>query len=178
MTKRTWMIALAAVLLLGGCAAPKDTPELRLARATELTKLEVEGGAFDNALNRGANIALAASIKTLEEELGRPATDAERDRLHGILREALGEFLTPDTWINVASKVYANNLTVAELDDLTAFYKTSAGRKLMGLQTNLAAEMGQETEALFAVHRDDFVKRVDEAVVKAFPDVARERVQR
>lgn len=178
MTTRTGMIVLAALLVLGGCAAPKDTPELREGLAREIAGLDVLGGAYENARTRATNITYAASISALEEEMGRPATEAEKEQLRGILSAALGAFITPEAWISLASSVYAKHLTAPELRKLAAFYKTPAGSRLLALQGTFAAEMGEAAEALFAENRDSFVKRVDEAVVKAFPDVAAQRVLR
>jgi len=177
MIKRMGLIVLAAGLLLVGCAAKKDTPELRLAKAVELAQLDIKGGAFENALSRATTLAFTASVGALEDEMERPATDDEKERLRGILRQALSEFITPEAWIKVASTVYAKHLTAAELGEVEAFYSSPAGAKVVSLQGTFGAEMGEAAEALFAENRDRFVKRVDEAVVKAFPDIAGQRIK-
>jgi len=170
--KRIGMIAIVAVLTLAGCASQKDTPELRLARATEVATIEFEHGVFDNAVDRAANIALSASIVTLGEELKRPTTEADKDRLRGILRGALAEFMTKDAWMKVESETYARHLTAAELGDLAAFYRTSTGKKLLTVQSDLAIEMSEAADKIFAENRASFEKRVGEEVDKAFPELA------
>jgi len=165
-------IVMVALLALAGCAPEKDTPELRLKRAEEVAALEVEHGAFDSALDRGANIALSASIVTLGEQLGRPTTEADKELLRGILREALAEFMTKEAWMKVESAVYARHLTASELGDLAAFYRTASGSKLLTVQSDLATEVSDAAEKLFAENRESYVKRVGEAVDKAFPEIA------
>ena len=96
-------IVMVTVLALAGCAPEKDTPELRLKRAEEVVALEVEHGAFDSALDRGANIALGDSLVALEQQLGRPTTDADKEQLRGILRGALAEFMTKEAWTTESS---------------------------------------------------------------------------
>ena len=172
--RRIVTIVMVAVLALAGCATQKDTPELRLELAEEIAAFEVEHGAFDSALDRGANIALSASLVTLGEQLKRPTTEADKERLHGIIREALAEFMTKEAWMKVESAVYARHLTLAELGDLMAFYKTASGGKLITVQSALTAEMSDEAEKIFAANRESFVKRVGEAVDKAFPEIAPE----
>ena len=167
-------IVMVPLLVLSGCAPKKDTPELRLKLAEEVAALEVEHGAFDSALDRGANIALSASIVTLGEQLGRPTTEADKERLHGILREALAEFMTKEAWIKVESAVYARHLTVSELGDLAAFYRTASGSKLLTVQSDLTTEISDAAEKIFAENRESYVKRVGEAVDKAFPEIAKE----
>ena len=170
-------IVMVTMVALAGCAPEKDTPELRLKRAEEVAALEVEHGAFDSALDRGANIALSASLVTLGEELKRPTTEADKERLRGILREALAEFMTKEAWIKVESAVYARHLTVSELDDLAAFYRSASGSKLLTVQSALTTEMSEEAEKIFAENRESFAKRVGEAVNKAFPEIAPEAIR-
>ena len=175
--RRIVTIAMVAVLALAGCATQKDTPELRLQLAKEIAAFEVEHGAFDSALDRGANIAVSASLVTLGEQLKRPTTEADKERLQGILREALAGFMTKEAWIKVESAVYARHLTVSELDDLAAFYRSASGSKLLTVQSALTTEMSEEAEKIFAENRESFAKRVGEAVNKAFPEIAPEAIR-
>jgi len=167
-------IGMITLLALTACAPVKDTPELRLKRAEEVAAIEVEHGAFDSALDRGANIALSASLVTLGEELKRPTTEADKERLRGILREALAEFMTKEAWMKVESAGYAHYLTAAELGDLAAFYRTASGSKLLNVQSALTTEISDAAEKIFAENRESFVKRVGEAVNKAFFETAPE----
>ena len=79
--------------------------------------------------------------------------------------------------MKVESAVYARHLTLAELGDLMAFYKTPSGSKLITVQSALTAEMSDEAEKIFAANGESFVKRVGEAVDKAFPEIAPEAIR-
>jgi len=164
-------IVMVTLLMFAACAPKADTPELRLARAEEVARLEMEHGAFDGALDRGANIALSESLVALGEQLGRPTTETDKERLQGILREALAEFMTKEAWMKVESGVYAAHLTASELGDLAAFYKTASGSKLLTVQSALMTEMSDAAGKLFAENRESFEKRVAEAVDKAYPEL-------
>lgn len=173
--RKTIVVAIFAALWLGGCTPAKDTPERRIEQAREAARLEVEQGLFDVSLDRAAGIALTASAGTLEQELGRPANDGDRERLRGILRKELSQFLTREAWIKVTSEVYARHLTSDELGDLVGFFKSRAGTKLLTIQPELSKEMGDAAEALFAENQAAFAERVDKAVTEAFPEIAAER---
>lgn len=169
---RMQMGVLAIGLVLGGCAAPvADTPEARLEQAREVAQIEVDGGALADALELGADIAWNASAYALEEELGRPVTDEERGQVRGIFRTALAAFLTPEAWVEASAAVYAAHLTVAELDDLARFYRTSTGSKLLSLQEELTSELGDAAEAIVAENEAAFAAGVDEALAEAFPEI-------
>jgi len=159
----------AAALLLGGCAQQADTPELRHEKARDVSQLEVDGGALGDALNLGADIAWAASADALERELGRSVTAEEQDRVRGIFRDALAEFLTPEAWVEASAAVYAEHLTAAELDDLAAFYRTPTGSKLLSLQEELTNQLGDAAEAIVVANEMAFAERVDEALAEAVP---------
>jgi hypothetical protein len=169
---RTQIGVLAAALVLGACAPPvEDTPEASLERAREVAQIEVDGGALADALNLGADIAWTASADAMAMELGRPVTLEEQDRVRGIFRDALAEFLTPEAWIEASAEVYARHLTPAELDDLIAFYRTSTGGKLLSIQADLTDELGDAAEAIVVENEMAFAERVDEALAEAFPEI-------
>jgi hypothetical protein len=169
--KHIQMTAAAVLLCLAACSQPADTPELRLERAREVAQLEVEGGALDDALNTGADIALAAAGAAFEAQLGRPATEDERKRLRGIFRDALAEFLTAEVWVEQSAAVYARLLTPAELAELAAFYRTSTGTRLLSIQAELTAELGDAAEAIVVENEQAFAERVDSTLATEFPEL-------
>ncbi|KPK09114.1 MAG: hypothetical protein AMS20_00985 [Gemmatimonas sp. SG8_28] len=163
---------LATVLVLCGCAAPvADTPEARLEQARDVAQLEVDGGALNDALNLGADIAWTASADALAMELGRPVTEQEEAQVRGIFRDALAEFLTPEAWVEASAAVYADQLTAAELDDLARFYRTATGTKLLSIQEQLTTRLGDAAEAIVVANEAAFAARVDEALAEAFPEI-------
>lgn len=173
--KRMIFIILAVGFVLSGCTSEVDTPELRLERAREVANLEITHGALDDALNLGADIAMAASADALDEELGRQATKDEQEQVHSIFRKALAEFITPEAWVEVSAKVYAQHLTPAELKDVTAFYNTSTGSKLLGLQAEITAKLGDAAEAIFIKNEKAFAEYVDKVLAETFPEIGQEK---
>lgn len=173
--KRMIFIILAVGFVISGCTSEVDTPEIRLARALEVAQLEITNGALDDALNLGADIALTASADALDRELGRAATSEELEQVRSIFRKALAEFITPEAWVEVSAKVYAQHLTAAELKDLTAFYTTPTGSKLLGLQAEITTELGDAAEAIFIKNELAFAERVDKALAETFPEIGQEK---
>ena len=170
------VMAVLAAALAAACAAPAppDTPEQRQEKALEVAGLEVEKGGLDEALDTGADFALAASLDTLAAQLGREPTDAEADRVRAILRGALAEVLTAERWQQAAASVYARHLTPAELEDIAAFYRSSTGTKLMGLQSEISSDLGDAAEAILGERGDEFARLVDTALADEFPELKQE----
>ena len=163
---------LVGAILLAACTQQvADTPEARLEKARDVAQIEVDGGALADALNLGADIAFAASADALEMELGRAATEEEQDRVRGVFRDALAQFLTPEAWVEASAAVYAEHLTAAELDDLARFYRTATGSKLLSIQEELTTQLGDAAEAIVVENEAAFAARVDEALVEAFPEI-------
>lgn len=173
--KRMGIFILSVGFLLSGCTSEVDTPEIRLERAREVAQLEIANGALDDALNLGADIALAASADALDQELGRPATEEEREQVRNIFRKALAKFITPETWLKVSAAVYAQHLTPTELKALAAFYRTSTGSKLLVLQAEITAELGDAAEAIFVKNEMAFAEHVDKALAETFPEIGQEQ---
>ncbi len=164
--------ATVALLAASACGQMADTPELRLEKAREVAQLEVQGGALDEALNLGADIAMAASLDALVAQLGREATTAEQTRVRDIFRDALAEFLTPATWVDASATVYARHLTPSELDDLANFYRTTTGSKILSLQEEMTTELGDAAEQIVVENELAFAESVDAALAEAFPELA------
>ena len=169
-------MAVLAAALAGACAAPAppDTPELRREKALEVARLEVQKGGLDEALDSGADFALAASLSTLAAQLGREPTDSEADRVRAILRSALAEVLTAERWQPAAAAVYARHLTPAELEDVAAFYRSPAGTRILGLQAELSRDLGDAAEEILGQNQDVFARLVDDSLASEFPELAAE----
>jgi len=164
--------AAIALLSVGACTQLADTPELRLEKARVVAQLEVANGALDDALNLGADIAMAASLDALVAELGRVVTAEEQSRVRSIFRQALAEFLTPATWEEASAAVYAQHLTPAELEDLARFYRSPAGTKILSLQEELTSELGDAAEQIVVENQMAFAESVDAALAEEFPELA------
>jgi hypothetical protein len=168
-------VVLAAVLA-GACGvpAPPDTPELRQEKAVDVARLEVEKGGLDEALDTGADFALATSLDTLAAQLGREPTDAEANRVRAILRSALAEVLTAERWQQASAAVYARHLAPAELEAIAAFYRSPTGTRLLGLQSEISNDLGDAAEEILGQGEDEFARLVDAALANEFPDLKQE----
>lgn len=167
-------VLVAALAAACSAPAPPDTPELRQEKALEVARLEIEKGGLDEALDSGADFALAASLDALATQLGREPSEAEADRVRAILRSALAEILTAETWQQASAAVYARHLTPAELEDIAAFYRSPTGTTLLGLQSRLSADLGDAAEEILGEGQNEFARLVDEALAGEFPELSAE----
>lgn len=163
-----------SLLLLGGCCSepdslpPSGTPE---EIATELADLAVELGVFETVLDRGADEALAASTDALTLEIGREPTEDELDRVRGILRGALGEFLTLDLWKETVVRAYAESYTAEDLQAMLDFYGSSAGRKTLELRDQVSVRVDDDIDRALEAHLEAFIERVDAALDAEFREI-------
>jgi len=172
-------VVFAGIVLMTGTACMQstplaDSPEARLEQARALTALEVQSGALDDMLDEGAALAREATADMLMLELEREPTEEQLAQLEAIMRESLAEFLTADLWQETVAGVYARHFTAAELQQAVAFYGSPMGRKILGLQSSLDAEVGDAVEAVLEVHSDEFTARVDKALEERFPELTEE----
>jgi hypothetical protein len=165
------VVVVGAALAVGCGGPPPDTPELRQEKALEVARLEVEKGGLDEALDSGADYALAASLDALAGELGREPTEDEAARVRAVLRSALAEVLTAERWQRAAAAVYAGHLTPAELEALAAFYRSPTGTRLLGLQSEISSDLGDAAEEILGQGEDEFARLVDEGLAEEFPEL-------
>ena len=66
------------------------------------------------------------------------------------------------------------HLTPAELEDIAAFYRSSTGTKLMGLQSEISSDLGDAAEAILGERGDEFARLVDTALADEFPELKQE----
>jgi hypothetical protein len=161
-------IVLLAVVL--ACAAPEtpDSPESRAESARALARLSLELGSLDQALDRGAEWAQAASNDALTLELGRELTDEEQARVREILHGVLAEYMTREVWEESVVRVYAEEFTAVELDAITAFYGSPIGRKLLEHEAALSDRVDDEMNVVFEGQVEEFVGRIDDALNAEF----------
>jgi hypothetical protein len=175
MTARCMLLALPLALTLGcvaeqGNTVASQTPE-EVAR--KLAALAVELGGYDRTLDRGAELAWGSSAEALALELGRELSEEGQKRVRDILRAALGEFLTTETWSDGVTRVYAKHFTAAELDAMVEFYESPVGRKVLQLEDTLIEEFDGELEVVLDGKLDELVARIDEALAEAFEELDR-----
>lgn len=170
-THGAWWVPLSLVLVVVGCAeAPaEDTTENRQRLAVRLGRLAAEKGAFDRALDDGADLATRAAAPALELDRGRNLTDDERALLRETLRSVITEFVSTEEWQAIVSQVYQEEFTAGELESILEFYDTPLGHKLIRKRGALTKRVEAGTDALFDSRLDAFIERADQAVAVAFP---------
>jgi len=119
----------------------------------------------------------AYSLETLKIELGRELSDEERATVRRIMRDALAEIITPESWTETVISVCAEHFTAAELHEINHFFQSPAGHKFLGLGGTLSQEINDRADAAFSASIDAFIARVDEELGTAFPELAVEEDQ-
>lgn len=160
-------VLVLSVLLAAGCASPDGGGPSRTAEeaAGELARLSVELGSLDDALDRAADWTWGATLDAVVLELGREPSEDEQSRGRAVLREVIGEFVTPDLWQESVARVYAEHFTAAELNEMVRFYGSPVGRKVLSLESDLTDEVDDLfDEALGGESLEAFIARVDEAL--------------
>jgi hypothetical protein len=163
------------LFLLAACAgAPQvaETPENRSAAAAALGQLEIDSGGLDKVLDDGAEAGLSYASEPLSENLGRELNSDESARVRAIIRSSLEEILTPERWLQVLTEVYAESFSAQELEEIRAFFETSAGAKVLQLDSRLAEQVEAAGDAVFEAHLDEFIALVDEKLVEEFGELA------
>jgi hypothetical protein len=156
-----------SILLAVGCASQDGAGPSRTAdeAAQELARLSIELGSRDGALDRAADWTWSASTDALTLELGREPTEDENVRGRAILREVIGEFLTPDLWKESIARVYAERFTATELNEMVRFYASPVGRKVLTLEDEITDEVDDAFgEALGEARLEELITRIDEAL--------------
>jgi hypothetical protein len=156
-----------SILLAASCAAQDGASPSRTAEeaAQELARLSVELGSLDSALDRAADWTWGASLDSIVLALGREPTEDEQVRGLAVLREVIGEFVTPELWEQSVTRVYGEQFTAAELNEMVRFYGSPVGRKVLSLENQLTDEVDDLIgEALAGDPLESFIARVDEAL--------------
>ncbi len=167
----SWWVLSLLMLVAAGCsqAPAEDTTENRERLAVRLARLAAEKGAFDRALDNGADLATRATAPALELDRGRNLTEDERGLLRETLRSVITEFVSTQEWQAIVSQVYQEEFTAGELESILEFYDTPLGHKLIRKRGALTKRVEADTDALFDSRLDAFIERADEAVAAAFP---------
>ena len=164
----SWMVLFISSMALPAVAGEGKTA---LDYALVAAELEVRSGALEMALDEGAETALFGSIDVLEHDLGRPLTTEETATVTGIFRKVLEDILTEEIWMETTAAVYARHLSVEELGDLVAFYRSESGRKVLSVQAELGRDLGEAADRLLGEGQERFADEVDSALAKALPEL-------
>jgi hypothetical protein len=84
---------------------------------------------------------LSDLIESVNPGRGKETADLLREKLFPAMRERLPEFT------DLAARIYAKHFTVADLEQLIAFYESPIGQKLVAEQPAMLAEMSAVAQA-------------------------------
>ena len=113
---------------------------------------------------------MRGSIDALEYDLGRQLSDEERTKVKSIFRSALANILTAEVWIDRTSMAYVRHLNLKNLTDLTDFYQTESGQKILAIQPALNRDLSEAAERLLNEKQAAFAEQVDAALEQMFPE--------
>ena len=131
------MVALAILAAVGpATAAEEEIDEATLSAAVELVEAADLDQMFDTVLPLFGQQIVQLILQVKPELKGKfePLVDE-------FLKTALTE--GRDEIMREMAKLYARRLTVAEMNDITTFYKTETGRKLVEILPGLQVEAAQ-----------------------------------
>lgn len=146
------------------------SPKAREQAALETQIANIRRGALvAQQIGRNARVQQAAKDNkvALEAMLAR-AGALQADALAPIFRQRA------EATREATIKAYASRFTIAELNAITAFYKSGPGAKLLGAQPGIAADVNRTVNARFAPNvqaaQETVAPQVAAEVKKMFPD--------
>jgi hypothetical protein len=151
-----------------GCTAVESQP-MSKPTAEEMARLSIDGGSLSRALDLGAAAALDSSVEALELKLGRGLSEGEAQQVREILRSALAEIVTPDSWEQALAETYRAHFTEDEIEQALEFYRSPVGRKVLEEDALMAQEIEDRVVASFEAQRDEFSAKVDAVLAEIFP---------
>lgn len=144
--------ALVLAVLVCGPASAQDDSHLQAAK--DFLAASYNDNILDIAAGQANEIVemIAKRLAITEEE--KPIFDRFRDRIEAVLKEEMSWEKVEPRMAELYSQYYSEN----ELEELTQFYLSPIGRKLVERQPELARESWKIAEGLF----EDFSPRLRE----------------
>ena len=138
--------AFAALLLLGShtpLRAADDDAAARRAAADELmTSLHMQG--FIESTTKRIVQSLDVTVDKLEKQpSAKPEQVADADKMREELHTMVTQQVNWDAMKGDLAQTYADDFTVAELKDISTFYRTPAGAKLADKQPELTEKVNK-----------------------------------
>lgn len=142
--------AAAIVLLFGSLAVPQVRAQApaRVSAAREL----LDAMQIGPTMFAGATSMIELQVKQ------NPELAPYRD----VMLEWVGKYLTADAAIPELAVIYANTFTESELQELTTFYRTPTGQKMVAHQPELTQQAAALGQKIALAHKADL-----EAMVRA-----------
>lgn len=178
--------AIAAVILLAA-NSPAGAQSATEAARTLVDTLSPKAAATAELDRQLAQMRSGSAVRTMlsanpriRAELAKnsPAIEAGLARMGAIQADAIGPILREmqESGRNARIAAFAENFTVEELREITAFYRTPAGAKLLARQGTMAADVARSNSEKFQARmrsaEQSIAPQLDQELRKLFPDMA------
>jgi len=129
------------------------TPE-HLKAAQELTETRTDELTYQNIITTGIK---SQSIKLPEDK---------RAAFEEVMRSFMSKYLTKDIYTKELAKLYAEEFDTEELQQLTAFFNTTAGKKYSAKQPELFLKSQRVGQQIALAHQEELKTMLHEALNK------------
>jgi len=167
------LLAAAPLMLVSATAvqAQAASPEA-IAAATVLVDLQTPPGAAKAALdNQLREMRQGAAIRAMmssnpafraEAAKNQPAFNSAMARMGAIQADAVGPIMVDMQKASrtIAIDTFARNFSAAELQQITAFYKSPTGAKLLARQGQMSQDIAKQVQARFGPRMEAAQKAV------------------
>ncbi|MBI4637625.1 MAG: DUF2059 domain-containing protein [Candidatus Rokubacteria bacterium] len=134
----------------------------------ELLRLFLGPGFFDVLVDQMTRVAVPAVKIAIENDLKRPLTSAEDQKLLNALRRSFVAVFPRSIWEDEFVTLYAKHFSEGEIGELLQFYRTPVGAKAARLTALMAGEGAQIGERLAKAKQLEFAHRFREEVTREF----------
>jgi hypothetical protein len=162
------MVLMFQTVLAEKAAGGAGDPNQAQARESELARIVMPQGLWDDLMNHGTNAMIAIGKEILESQLKRGLSSAELEKLKSASRRTVTEILPKKLVEHAAVSIYVKHFSTAELDAIIAFYNTPLGKKLQELMPELAREGDQLGQETFVSHEKELMDRFQQEISKEF----------
>lgn len=166
------LLAAAPLTLLAATAAQAQAPADAVAAATVLVDMQTPPAAAKAALdNQLREMRQGAAIRAMmssnpafraEAAKNQPAFNSAMARMGAIQADAVGPVMVDMQKASrtIAIDTFARNFSAAELQQITAFYKSPVGAKLLARQGQMSQEIAKQVQARFGPRMEAAQKAV------------------
>jgi hypothetical protein len=162
-----WGSSLSRTVLVEKAAVQQDSSQAQ-ARESELARIVMPQGLWDDLMNHGTNAMMAIGKEILESQLKRGLSPTELEKLKSASRRTVTEVLPKNLVERAAISIYVKDFSTAELDAMIAFFNTPLGKKLQELMPELTREGDRLGHEMFVSHEKELMDRFEQEISQEF----------
>jgi hypothetical protein len=152
-----WFISVIAIVLLWSPASAQDVGSPETLRAAN----ELAAVMSREMMNQMSRDITAQLWPKLEKDIESRVDKATLSELRTEFERLLAKFA--DEALKEAPKIYARYFDAQELRDITAFYRTSTGRKALQVMPKIMAEYAEYNASSLMARMQDFQREIQAA---------------